>query len=233
MRVLLVEDEEAIARPLALLLGGEGWQTDRCATVAAALQQLEQNRFDAAVIDLGLPDGDGITVCRAARGMGNPAIIVLTARSDETSAVASLDAGADDYIVKPFLPKELTLRITAILRRVYVPIRQEQLPAFSLGDRTVDLGASLVRAQDGREWTLTAKEHALLKKLYENRNRIVTSDALCQAAWGDDLYGYENTLMVHIRRMREKLEQDPSHPQYLLTARGLGYKLQLAPTKNA
>ena len=111
--------------------------------------------------------------------------------------------------------------------------RQEQLPAFSLGDRTVDLGASLVRAQDGREWTLTAKEHALLKKLYENRNRIVTSDALCQAAWGDDLYGYENTLMVHIRRMREKLEQDPSHPQYLLTARGLGYKLQLAPTKNA
>ena len=128
---------------------------------------------------------------------------------------------------------QLLRMVDEILRRVYVPIRQEQLPAFSLGDRTVDLGASLVRAQDGREWTLTAKEHALLKKLYENRNRIVTSDALCQAAWGDDLYGYENTLMVHIRRMREKLEQDPSHPQYLLTARGLGYKLQLAPTKNA
>ena len=120
------------------------------------------------------------------------------------------------------------MRITAILRRVYVPIQQEQLPVFALGNRTIDLGASLVQALDGREWTLTAKELALLKKLYENRNRIVTSDSLCQAAWGDDLYGYENTLMVHIRRMREKLEEDPSHPQYLLTARGLGYKLQVA-----
>ena len=220
-KILVVDDQPQLLRMVDEILRREGFTRVFLAPdCARAMEQLRAVKPDLAVLDVMLPDGDGFSLMQQMRAISPLPVVFLTAR------------GEDD-IVKPFLPKELTLRITAILRRVYVPIRQEQLPAFSLGDRTVDLGASLVRAQDGREWTLTAKEHALLKKLYENRNRIVTSDALCQAAWGDDLYGYENTLMVHIRRMREKLEQDPSHPQYLLTARGLGYKLQLAPTKNA
>ena len=181
------------------------------------MEQLRAVRPDLDVLDVMLPDGDGFSLLQQMRAVSPLPVIFLTARGEDEDRLIGLGMGADDYLVKPFLPKELTLRITAILRRVYVPIQQEQLPVFALGNRTIDLGASLVQALDGREWTLTAKELALLKKLYENRNRIVTSDSLCQAAWGDDLYGYENTLMVHIRRMREKLEEDPSHPQYLLT----------------
>ena len=111
-------------------------------------------------------------------------MIFLTARGEDEDRLIGLGMGADDYLVKPFLPKELTLRITAILRRVYVPIQQEQLPVFALGNRTIDLGLHLSKLWMAGEWTLTAKELALLKKLYENRNRIVTSDSLCQAAWG-------------------------------------------------
>lgn len=118
----------------------------------------------------------------------------------------------------------MILRINAILRRVYSVPRPEQRPVFQLGERTVDLESGVVR-KGGSELALTAKEIALLSKLYENRNRIVTSDALCQAAWNDDYDGYENALMVHIRRIREKIEEDPSRPVYLLTVRGLGYKL--------
>lgn len=232
-RILVVDDESALRQLVREILEQEGYQVETAGDCAQALERFRTVQPDAVLLDVMLPDGDGFSLMQQMRAISPLPVVFLTARGEDEDRLIGLGMGADDYIVKPFLPKELTLRITAILRRVYVPIRQEQLPAFSLGDRTVDLGASLVRAQDGREWTLTAKEHALLKKLYENRNRIVTSDALCQAAWGDDLYGYENTLMVHIRRMREKLEQDPSHPQYLLTARGLGYKLQLAPTKNA
>lgn len=135
-----------------------------------------------------------------------------------------LGLGADDYIVKPFLPRELLLRVMAVLRRVYSPPRKEQYPVFQLGDRIVDLESGVVRHGD-EEYSITAKEHALLLKLYENRNRIVTSDALCQAVWNDDYYGYENTLMVHIRRIREKIEDNPSNPEYLITIKGLGYKL--------
>ena len=233
-KILVVDDQPQLLRMVDEILRREGFTRVFLAPdCARAMEQLRAVKPDLAVLDVMLPDGDGFSLMQQMRAISPLPVVFLTARGEDEDRLIGLGMGADDYIVKPFLPKELTLRITAILRRVYVPIRQEQLPAFSLGDRTVDLGASLVRAQDGREWTLTAKEHALLKKLYENRNRIVTSDALCQAAWGDDLYGYENTLRVHIRRMREKLEQDPSHPQYLLTARGLGYKLQLAPTKNA
>lgn len=151
-------------------------------------------------------------------------VLFLTARGEDEDRLLGLGLGADDYIVKPFLPKELVLRLTAILKRVYLPPKQEQFPVFQLGNRIVNLERGTVKDGD-KEIPLTAKEHTLLLKLYENRNRIVTSDALCQAAWGDDYYGYENTLMVHIRRIREKIEGNPSQPEYLLTIRGLGYKL--------
>ena len=127
-------------------------------------------------------------------------------------------------MVKPFLPRELLLRLSAILRRVYAPFRQEQRPIFQLGPRVIDLESGIVRTSS-EDVSLTAKELVLLTKFYENRNRIVTNDTLCQAAWSDDYYGYENTLMVHIRRIREKIEELPSNPEHLLTVRGLGYKL--------
>ena len=127
-------------------------------------------------------------------------------------------------MVKPFLPRELVLRLNIILRRVYASPTAEHMPVFRLGDYIVDLEGAEVRSEQGVQ-ALTAKEHALLVKLYSERGRIVTSDALCQTVWGDDYFGYENTLMVHIRRIREKIETNPSSPEHLMTVRGLGYKL--------
>ena len=218
MRVLLVEDEEAIARPLALLLGGEGWRTDRCATVAAALEQLEQNRFDAAVIDLGLPDGDGITVCQAARGRGNPAIIVLTARSDETSAVASLDAGADDYIVKPFRARELISRLQAILRRRGGEVRQ-------LGSLVLDTRAAQLCC-GGAPLPLTAQEYRLLLFFAAHPGQLLTRDQLLAALWDQGgSFVNDNTLTVTVKRLREKLSV-PGAPR-IVTVRGMGYRLEV------
>lgn len=218
MRVLLVEDEEAIARPLALLLGGEGWQTDRCSTVAAALQKLEQTRFDAAVVDLGLPDGDGMTVCRAARGAGDPAIIVLTARADESSAVASLDAGADDYIIKPFRARELISRLQAILRRRGGAIRR-------LGALELDVRAAQVRC-GGSLLLLTAQEYRLLLFFASHPGQLLTRDKLLAALWDQGgSFVNDNTLTVTVKRLREKLSA-PGAPQ-IVTVRGMGYRLEV------
>lgn len=149
-------------------------------------------------------------------------MIFLAAKGEAEDRVYGLGLGADDYIVKPFLMKELSLRILAVLRRTYQKRQQE--PEFDLGARHIDLSTATVTEAE-KERVFTAKEYMLLKKLYENKNRIVTNDALCMAAWGDAYYGYENTLMVHIRRLREKIEANPSAPRHLITVKGLGYKL--------
>ena len=130
--------------------------------------------------------------------------------------------GADDYIVKPFLPKELVLRIRALLRRAYPSM--EKATEFTVAGKTIDTGNAEVRSGE-TSVPLTAKELILIKKLWENKNRIVTNDALCLAAWGEDYYGHENSLMVHIRHLREKIENEPSSPQHIVTVKGLGYKL--------
>ena len=143
-----------------------------------------------------------------------------------TGSKEGLGLGADDYITKPFLPQELLLRLNAVLRRVY----REIPDTCRLGDVEVDWGKSSIR-RNGEEIALTAKEFSLLKKLWEARGNIVTIDALCAALWDGPLVGYENTLMVHIRRLREKIEADPSHPNHLLTVRGLGYRLNREGTK--
>lgn len=154
-------------------------------------------------------------------GNGVP-VLFLSARDEDEARLRGLGLGADDYITKPFLPQELLLRLAAVLRRVYGAGAGEVL---RLGAAEVHWGTGTVRRPGGGEAALTAKEYALLKKLAANRGNIVTIDALCQALWEGPMVGYENTLMVHIRRLREKLETDPSHPQYLLTVRGLGYRL--------
>ncbi|RSL28832.1 DNA-binding response regulator, partial [Salibacterium salarium] len=151
-------------------------------------------------------------------------VLFLSARGEDEDRLLGLGLGADDYVVKPFLPRELSLRLMAILKRVYSSPMTDDHYVFRLEEQTIDLDSAVVH-KNHKELPLTAKEHAILVKLYENRNRIVTNDALCLAVWGDDSYGYENTLMVHIRRLREKVEPNPSKPIYLLTAKGLGYKL--------
>ena len=146
---------------------------------------------------------------------------IYTAASCE-DRITGLRLGADDYIVKPFLMRELVLRVKALLRRTYTIAAEEQ--GAEIGSCYVDFARACVRRGD-TDTPLTAKELILIKKLWENRGRIVSFDSLCMAAWGEDYYGHENTLTVHIRRLREKLEDTPSSPKYLLTVRGLGYRL--------
>lgn len=221
-RILLVEDEEKLARMVELELQYEGYEVEKAFDGRAGLDRALSGEFDLVLLDIMLPALSGMEVLRRLRRESAMPVIMLTARDTVVDKVSGLDMGADDYITKPFLPQELLLRLAAVLRRVYGAGAGEVL---RLGAAEVHWGTGTVRRPGGGEAALTAKEYALLKKLAANRGNIVTIDALCQALWEGPMVGYENTLMVHIRRLREKLETDPSHPQYLLTVRGLGYRL--------
>lgn len=226
-KILIVDDESEIRIMIERFLRKEGFTRIFTAIdCASALTVCRTNKPDIAVLDIMLPDGDGFSLLTSIRQFSDMPVLFLTARGEDEDRLLGLGLGADDYMVKPFLPRELVLRLMAILKRAYSSAADKHLSVFQLGEQTIDLDSATVQ-RDQKEVPLTAKEHAILVKLYENHNRIVTSDALCQAVWGDDSYGYENTLMVHIRRVREKIEPDPSNPIYLLTVRGLGYKLQV------
>ena len=154
-------------------------------------------------------------------------ILFLSARDEDNDKLFGLGLGADDYITKPFLPQELVLRVHEILKRTYFTSgmqSQQNEEILELSGHKISLRNATVE-YEGMVTPLTAKELILLKKLYINRGNIVTFDALCQAVWNDNYYGYENSLMVHIRHLREKIEEDPSHPKWILTARGIGYRL--------
>lgn len=222
-KILLVDDEKELLKTTEKVLRSEGffniYTTENCEN---ALQIVKTQPIALILLDVMLPDGDGFSLFEKMREITQSPVIFLTAKGEAEDRIYGLGLGADDYIVKPFLMKELSLRILAVLRRTYQKSQQEAV--FDLGMRHIDLSTATVRA-DGKEQVFTAKEYILLKKLYENKNRIVTNDALCMAAWGDAYYGYENTLMVHIRRLREKIEAFPSAPKHLITVKGLGYKL--------
>ena len=203
-KLMLVDDNQELLEMIADILRHSGYKNIvKAKCVQEALTVFQMEKPDMAVLDVMLPDGDGFQLFQKLRENSEMPILFLSARDEDRDRLFGLGLGADDYITKPFLPPELVLR---------------------LGSREVLFDYGIVRFQ-GNETSLTAKELALLLKLHENRGRIVTFDALCNAAWGDGYYGYENTLMVHIRHLREKIEEDPSHPQWLLTVRGLGYRL--------
>lgn len=224
-KILIVDDESEIRNIIERALRKEGfYRIETASDCGSALSICRTNKPDIAILDVMLPDGDGFSLLSSIRQFSDMPVLFLSARGEDEDRLLGLGLGADDYLVKPFLPRELVLRLMAILKRVYSSPMDERLPVFQLGEYTVNLDSAIVHRK-GKELLLTAKEHAILVKLYENRGRIVTSDALCRAVWGDDSYGYENTLMVHIRRIREKIEPNPSKPIYLITVRGLGYKL--------
>ena len=222
-RILIVDDEKALLKMTETALRKEGffniYTAENC---QSALEIMQKQPIALLLLDVMLPDGSGFSLFSQIRKISAAPVIFLTARGEAEDRIHGLGLGADDYIVKPFLMKELSLRITAVLRRTYQTEQGEE--AFYLGEKYISFSTASVKAK-GQEKTFTAKEFILLKKLYENKNRIVTNDALCLAAWGDQYYGYENTLMVHIRRLREKIEDEPSKPKYLLTVKGLGYRL--------
>ena len=225
-RILIVDDETALQNMLKEILTQAGYETASALTCAQALERFQASPPDAVLLDVNLPDEDGFSLFGQLRKSRDVPVLFLSARDEDADRLQGLGLGADDYITKPFLPQELLLRLHAVLRRVY----RETPDEARLGDTEIDWGKGTVR-RNGAETALTAKEFALLRKLWDARGSIVTIDALCAALWDGPLVGYENTLMVHIRRLREKIEADPSHPQYLLTVRGLGYRLNREGTK--
>ena len=225
-RILIVDDETALQDMVTEILTRGGYETDSALSCAQALERFRAGNPDAVLLDVNLPDGDGFSLFGQLRESRDVPVLFLSARDEDADRLRGLGLGADDYITKPFLPQELLLRLRSVLRRVY----REEPAASRLGDVEIDWGKSAVR-RSGEETSLTAKEFTLLKTFWEARGNIVTIDALCAALWDGPLVGYENTLMVHIRRLREKIEADPSHPKYLLTVRGLGYRLRREGTK--
>lgn len=188
----------------------------------AAVNVCKEEKPDLLILDVMLPDGDGFSLMRQIRQFTNVPVIFLTAKDEAADKLAGLGLGADDYIVKPFHPQELLLRVYAILRRCY----KEESNIIKLEGCTVDFSRAEVK-RDGKTIPLTAKEHVLLETLARNEGKIVTLDALCEALWGDNPFGYENSLNAHVRRIREKIEVSPSKPVSLITIKGLGYKLNI------
>ncbi len=220
-RLLLVDDEQEILDMVVSILKEEGFCSIAAArNVKEALTLAENFQPEMAILDVMLPDGNGFALMEQLRQKGEYPILFLTARGEDEDKFQGFGLGADDYVVKPFLPKELIFRVMAILRRSY----KDENPLVRLQNSAIDFDRAEV-IKDGKEIPLTAKEYDILTALYRNAGRIVTIDALCEAAWGENPFGYENSLMAHIRRIREKIEKNPSHPESLITVKGLGYKL--------
>lgn len=222
-KILIVDDEKELRNMLSEILYKNGFYNVITASdCASAMEIAGSQSISLYLLDVNLPDGDGFSLFESLHKVSNAPAIFLTARGDGGDRVKGLGLGADDYIVKPFLTDELILRVSAVLKRVYAVTDVKSV--FTLSGAVVDLETATVN-KNGKETSLTAKEYILIKKLWENKNKIVTNDALCMSAWGEDYYGYENTLMVHIRRLRQKIEAEPSKPKHLITVKGLGYKL--------
>lgn len=234
-KILLVDDEKTLREMVCGFLLRAGFlHVLTAADCREARELFHQETPHLVLLDVMMPDGDGFSLFEELQKDAEIPVIFLSARDEDESRLRGLGLGADDYITKPFLPEELILRVKAVLKRVYRAKDMREQEAIVLGACRVDMGSGVVywhrednAGEKGRdtEMTLTAKEYAILQKLSQERGRIVTIDALCDAVWREENYGYENTLIVHIRRLREKIEEDPSHPKYLLTVRGLGYRL--------
>ncbi len=236
-RILIVDDNRELAYMIRDTLYRNGYENIICAhTCAQGLLKFRQESPRLVILDIMLPDGDGFSLFRQMREISEVPILFLSAKDEDNDRLFGLGLGADDYITKPFLSQELILRVGAVLKRTYQTKTAFSDSGFSPEGDILVLGSHCISFSDATvTWgsqvcSLTAKELKLLKKLNQNRGKIVTFDALCMSVWGDSYYGYENTLMVHIRHLREKIEDDPSSPKWLLTARGLGYRLKKEDT---
>ncbi len=219
-RVLVIDDEGPILRALRINLTARKYEVVTAEDGASGLAAMARVRPDVVILDLGLPDMDGADVIKGIRGWTSTPIIVLSAAGQESTKVAALDAGADDYITKPFGMGELLARLRAAVRRAS-PAPDE--PVVGTADFTVDLAAKRV-ARDGTDVQLTPTEWGLLEVLVRNRGRLVTQRQLLQEVWGEQYQTEGNYLRVYMAHLRRKLEPDPSRPRYLLTEPGMGYR---------
>jgi len=222
-RILTVEDDERIRTSVKLALEDEGWEVEEAASGEDALNAFTRQPADVVLIDIMLPGIDGFQVCRAIRKVSDVPIVMVTARIDTHDVVAGLEAGADDYLTKPFAPKELSARIRALLRRVRSTDAGSRHMVF--GDLEIIPDEGVVRLA-GTELHLTKTEFRLLVELASNPGRVFSREVLLEKVWGYGYFGDGRLVDVHIRRLRTKIESDAANPRHVVTVRGLGYKLQ-------
>ncbi|MCL1808713.1 MAG: response regulator transcription factor [Clostridiales bacterium] len=230
-KILVVEDEASIRRFITLNLEVAGYDVKEAASGEEALSKIAESLPDVVVLDLMLPGIDGLSVCRSIReNTKQPLVIMLTAKGQDTDKILGLELGADDYMVKPFNPYELIARIKAMLRRRNHFSDVSTVLAF--GDLSLDTAANKL-SKGGIPVELTPIEYSLLKMFMENPEKALKRDELLNAVWGSDYFGYTKTLDVHIRRLREKIEDNPSRPEHIVTVWGSGYRWQSEPGRRA
>jgi two-component system response regulator RegX3 len=224
-RILIVEDEPSLAEPLAFLLEREGYATAIASDGRAALTAFDAHGADLVLLDLMLPGLPGTEVCRELRARSSVPIIMLTAKDSEVDIVVGLELGADDYVTKPYSSRELLARIRAVLRRRIEASDELEEVVLEAGPVRMDIERHAVSV-DGAEVAMPLKEFELLEYLLRNAGRVLTRGQLIDRVWGSDYFGDTKTLDVHIKRLRAKIEPDPSAPVHLVTVRGLGYRFE-------
>ncbi|HET6215081.1 MAG TPA: response regulator transcription factor [Micromonosporaceae bacterium] len=224
-RVLVVEDEESFSDALSYMLRKEGFEVSVAATGTSALTEFDRSGADIVLLDLMLPERSGTEVCRQLRQKSAVPIIMVTARDSEIDKVVGLEIGADDYVTKPYSPRELVARIRAVLRRQTTEAAELMTPTLSAGPVRMDVERHVVTV-GGDAVPLPLKEFELLELLLRNAGRVLTRGQLIDRVWGADYVGDTKTLDVHVKRLRSKIEPEPSTPRYIVTVRGLGYKFE-------
>ncbi|WP_299052859.1 response regulator transcription factor [uncultured Nocardioides sp.] len=225
-KVLVVEDEESYSDALGYMLRKEGYEVAIAATGDDALTEFDRNGADIVLLDLMLPGIPGTEVCRRIRQTSSVPVIMVSAKDDEVDKVVGLELGADDYVTKPYSPRELVARIRAVLRRGADVGAEAASATLEAGSVRMDVERHVVTV-DGSEQRLPLKEFELLEMFLRNPGRVLTRGQLIDRVWGSDYVGDTKTLDVHVKRLRAKLEKDPGDPSFLVTVRGLGYKLDV------
>jgi two-component system response regulator RegX3 len=224
-RVLVVEDEESFSEALSYMLRKEGFEVAVAPTGTHALTEFDRNGADIVLLDLMLPEMSGTEVCRQLRQKSAVPIIMVTARDSEIDKVVGLEIGADDYITKPYSPRELVARVRAVLRRNAAEIQEASTHTLAAGPVRMDVERHVVTVSGGSV-ALPLKEFELLELLLRNAGRVLTRGQLIDRVWGADYVGDTKTLDVHVKRLRSKIEPEPSNPRFIVTVRGLGYKFE-------
>jgi DNA-binding response OmpR family regulator len=224
-RILLVDDEQSIQTLLSYPLRKDGYHVTSAIDGGEALQRFEEGRFDLVILDVMLPRLDGVEVCRQLRSRSQVPIIMLTAKGSETDKVAGLEVGADDYITKPFSMREFRSRVKAALRRSRMGVEPPTDEAIESGELRIDFDRRLVTLRE-EEIKVTYVEFEILGALARSPGRVLSRETLLEHVWGDSEYRDPRTVDVHIRHLREKLEQEPKEPEFLFTVRGVGYRFR-------
>ncbi|MGR6341789.1 response regulator transcription factor [Priestia megaterium] len=227
-KVLIIDDEEDILRIIKTVLVKEGIEKVVTSTTAReGFAEFQQTQPDLVLLDIMLPDGEGYEVCKQIRNISNVPILFISAKTEELDKILGFAIGGDDYITKPFSPKEVAYRVKAQLRRAdYIHMNDKtnsiiKAGPFELNEQRAEL------LKHGEIIELKPKEFGLVKYFLQNTKKVISKEKLYDTVWGEDYFGSDNTVMVHIRRLREKIEVDPSHPKFLITVKGLGYKFTI------